>query len=191
MGKRHTFCADCGSTNLTVYFPTPESVARTVLHHAKVLSDRLPLSVLEPSAGTGNLARLAAQVGAEVDCVEIQPGFADQLVAEGIYRNVWCNDFLKRAAKPIYDRILMNPPFENGADMEHVERAVACLKPGGILVAVMSSMAGQRRGRKDKAFATRLTEWSASETELPRNAFADVGTNTACKLVRIQREEAA
>ena len=190
MGKRNMFCGDCGSTNLSVYFPTPESVAHTVLHHAKVIPDRLPLSVLEPSAGTGNLARLAAHVGAEVDCVEIQSGFADQLIAEGIYRNVWCSDFLTRAAKPIYDRIIMNPPFENGADMEHVERAVAYLKPDGILVAVMSSMAGQRRGRKDKAFATKLTDWRASETELPRNVFAEVGTNIACKLVRIQREAA-
>ena len=39
MGKRHMFCGDCGSTNLSAYFPTPESVAHTVLHHAKVLSD--------------------------------------------------------------------------------------------------------------------------------------------------------
>ena len=32
----------------------------------------------------------------------------------------------------------MNPPFENGRDIDHVTHALSLLKPGGRLVAIMS-----------------------------------------------------
>ena len=185
MARKKMFCAHCGNTDLSVYYPTPEAVGRIVIDQADMASGSL--KVLEPSAGTGNLARLAAEAGATVDCIELQGHFAEQLRTSGLYSEVWHGDFLSREPIPRYDRVIMNPPFERGADMEHVERAIEWLKPGGVLVAVMSSMAGKRRGRKDKAFATVLDRYLASETRLPHGAFAEVGTNVSCVLVRLEK----
>lgn len=182
MPKKHMFCAACGSTELSVYYPTPEAVGRMVIEQADISPG---MTVLEPSAGTGNLASLAVEAGAHVDCIELQPAFAEQLKDSGLYHNVWCCDFVKRSVVPIYDRIIMNPPFEKGADMKHVETALWHLKPGGILVAIMSSMAGKRQSRADKAFAEVLEHRGATRTELPRDAFREMGTSVAADIVRI------
>ena len=186
MAKKHMFCAACGSTDLSVYHPTPEAVGRMVIEQADIAPGML---VLEPSAGTGNLARLAVEAGARVECVEIQRPFARQLRDSNLYFNVVDGDFLARAVVPIYDRIIMNPPFEKGADMKHVETALGHLKPGGILVAIVSSMTGRRQSKADKAFAECLERRAATRTEVPRGAFAETGTNVACDIVRIALAE--
>ena len=185
MGKKAMFCTACGSTSVSVFYPTPESVACRVIEAASL--DRAGLEVLEPSAGTGNLARLAAERGAVVDCVELQAGLAAELSRSGRYRNVWQGDFLSREPCARYDRVIMNPPFENGADGAHVEHAAAFLKPGGVLVAVVSRMAGRRESRRaDKAFAAFLDGARTRRTPLPENAFKSVGTSVACDLVRVE-----
>ena len=183
MAKRNMFCASCGSTDLSVYFPTPEPVARQVIDMAGILDHHV---VLEPSAGTGHIARLAAETGAVVDCIELQRHMVEELRDSGLFNDVWHGDFLHRVPNGTYDRIVMNPPFENGADMDHVAHALGFLEPDGILVAVMSAMAGERNRRRDKAFAAILERHGAERTELPRDAFKEAGTNVACVLVRLR-----
>ena len=183
MAKRNMFCADCGSTNLSVYFPTPEPVARQVIEAAGILDHH---TVLEPSAGTGHIAHLAVETGAIVDCIEIQRHMADELRETGLYNSVWHGDFLSRQPEA-YDRIVMNPPFENGADMAHVEHALRFLEPGGVLVAVMSVMAGERNRRADRAFRATVEQHGVERTELPRDAFKEAGTNVATCLIRLEK----
>jgi hypothetical protein len=43
-----------------------------------------------------------------------------------------------------FDRVVMNPPFDHGADIKHVEHARKFLKPGGRLVAVVANGPRQR-----------------------------------------------
>ena len=186
MSKKRMFCADCGSQNLSVYYPTPEAVGRMVIEQADLSPG---LVVLEPSAGTGNLARLAAEADTRVYCVEIQPAFVEELRDSGLYRHVWARDFLEQRPAPEYDRVIMNPPFEKGADIRHVEHALRFLRPGGILVAVMSAMAGKRQSRADKAFAELLGRHGATRTTLSRDAFAETGTSVACDIVRVALAE--
>ena len=182
--KKRMFCVACGSDELAVYYPTPEAVARTVIEMASIDSDRL--TVLEPSAGLGDLARLALERTPHVDCVEIQPALASRLDRSGQYRNVRQGDFLELDAKAEFDRIVMNPPFEKGADMAHVEHAMAFLRPGGVLVAVVSAMSGRRERRADKAFARRVDPWTTDRQRLPGGAFAEVGTNVVCDILRLE-----
>ena len=181
--KKRMFCLDCGSTNLSVYYPTPEAVGHYVINEADL--DTYGLLVLEPSAGTGDLAKLAADAGATVDCIELQPHFADDLRKTNRYRSVVAGDFLQIPVASIYDRVIMNPPFENGADMEHVLRAIEWLKPGGILVAIVSAMTGQRQRKADRAFAQVLALHDTKEIPLPPNSFAEVGTTVSCKMIRL------
>lgn len=187
MSKRNYFCADCGSTNISVYFPTPEPVARLVIEVADIRDCH---RVLEPSAGTGNLARLAVEAGGLVDCIEIQQHMIEELERSDLYQWVHGEDFLKVPVQdpPIYDRVVMNPPFENGADMDHVERAIQHLRTGGILVAVVSVMAGERNRKRDKAFAAVLERHNAERLPpLSRDAFKEVGTNVATCLIKLRK----
>ena len=57
-----------------------------------------------------------------------------------------------------YDRIVMNPPFSDRRDVEHVQHAYELLKPGGRLVAIMGE--GSFFGSDKKAVAFR--EWLES-----------------------------
>src|SRR5690606_4359523 len=112
------------------YFPPPAAVVQRVIE----LADLKPgMEVLEPSAGSGAIAAAAAERGAVVDCIEQDPGYAAVLADESVARTLTVADFLAVPAEPRYDRVVMNPPFTRGADMQHVEHALRFLKPDGLL----------------------------------------------------------
>ena len=172
------------------HYPTPEPVARRVVEAASIRGprhDESPSLVLEPSAGGGNIALLAAQ-HASVDCIEIQPHLADTLRASGCYRNVWTADFLDRTPNPIYDYVLMNPPFDRDRDVDHVTHALEFLKPDGLLLAVMSAGTEFRETAKCRAFRDRMAKMKARWKDLPVGAFSCVGTNVNTVLLKVYKD---
>ncbi|MFA6039870.1 MAG: DUF4942 domain-containing protein [Methylophilus sp.] len=121
------------------YYPTPEIVAKFAIDQAEIDINH---KVLEPSAGIGNLADLMPKKD-NVTCVEVSRVRADVLSAKG-YENVAEWDFISWADKQphqIYDRIVMNPPFDRGQWKAHVEHALPLLKRGGRLVAILPESA--------------------------------------------------
>ena len=161
------------------FFPTPPEVVKIVMGHARLTPREPPLTVLEPSAGSGSLARAAADTGALVDCVEIQPGLAGALHDEQRYRAVTEADFLHHRATPArrYDRIVMNPPFDHGHDIAHVEHALGFLAERGTLLAIMSAGAEFRDTRQGRRFQQMIAQYNARWIDLPERAFATSGTN--------------
>ncbi len=106
---------------------------------------RVGLSVLEPSAGKGDIARAVLAAGITADalqCVELNHGLGSHLIALGF--NVWRGDFLEYAPDHQFDRVLMNPPFHRGACHAHTLRAFELLKPGGRLVGIVSATTGAK-----------------------------------------------
>jgi hypothetical protein len=115
------------------FYPTPASVGRLCVELADIDAGH---TVLEPSAGMGDLAALLPQE--RTTCVELSPLHCAILKAKG-YETVEA-DFIAWADKQVgapFDRVVMNPPFAGGRAAQHVERAAALLKPGGRLVAVL------------------------------------------------------
>jgi uncharacterized protein DUF4942 len=173
------------------FFPTPEGAVDDVFQYAPTFhrrdDDAPPLTVLEPSAGTGNLARRAVKCGAIVDCVEYQPALAAALRESGLYRAVWAADFLARQPYPasLYDRVVMNPPFDRERDIDHVMHALKFLKPDGCLVAVMSAGTEFRQTRKSAAFRALMDKMGGTWRDLPAGSFASVGTNTNTVILRV------
>ena len=76
-----------------------------------------------------------------------------------------------------FDRVVMNPPFDRGADIRHVEHARTFLKPGGRLVAVVANGPRQRE---------RLLPIASAWIDLPAGSFEDQGTSVNAAIVVIQ-----
>ena len=88
-----------------------------------------------------------------------------------------------------YDRILMNPPFERGQDMDHVQRAYKCLKNGGRLVAIVGEGCFYRESQKAKDFRMFLSEKETYIHKLPAGTFKVSGTSTNTRLLVIDKDE--
>lgn len=117
------------------FYPTPDVVADAVIEAAEIGADD---ECLEPSAGTGSLARRMPKD--RTLCVEISALHAKVLEAQGL--NTICADFLayaKTARK--FDRVIMNPPFSQGRWQAHLEAAAGLVADGGRLVAVLPASA--------------------------------------------------
>lgn len=115
------------------FYPTPPSVAEPLLELARIGPEH---RCLEPSAGLGAL--VSRMPRDRTTCVEVSPLRAKVLAARGFA--VECADFLLWSAEKLgtrYDRILMNPPFDQGRWRAHLEAAAGMLAPGGRLVAVL------------------------------------------------------
>ena len=75
-----------------------------------------------------------------------------------------------------FDRVVMNPPFDHGADIRHIEHARGKLNPGGRLVAICANGPRQRAALQPIA-----TAW----IDLPAGSFADQGTGVNAAIVVI------
>jgi hypothetical protein len=158
------------------YFPTPPEVARKLVGLAGVEPG---MSVLEPEAGQGGIAdHLPA--GCSLDCIEF---LSDNVkVLEGKGYKVTQGDFLSVEPKPLYHRVVMNPPFERQADIDHVKHAWDCVQPGGRLAAIMSTGILFRENKKTIEFRAMVDEYGYVE-RLPENSFKSSGTSVSTCMV--------
>lgn len=145
------------------FFPTPDDIIQKYL--IPNLALRAGMRVLEPSAGRANIADAvrAACPQCDVEVCEINDLRREILELKN-YRVVG-QDFLKFGVRSSagavmeyepgyqnrYDAIVMNPPFNRGADITHVKRAFEFLKPGGTLVAIISGGSAHSISRRDAA----------------------------------------
>lgn len=169
-------------------FDTPGDIARTVVDFALIKTGS---HILEPSAGKGALARLAARAaGTYVDCVEIDEKRANYLTTVPGVARITRRDFLtvEPAEAETYDRVVMNPPFARQADIDHVSHALRFLKPDGCLTAIMSQSVRWRHNEKAVAFRTMLKNMSAVWFDLPAGAFAESGTMVTACVVRVWKD---
>ncbi|MFD9249598.1 methyltransferase [Streptomyces bottropensis] len=163
------------------YFPTPAAVVARLLELADV---RPGMEALEPSAGSGAIAAALAARGLAVDCIERDPGYAAALAEAGVARTLHIADFLTVPAEPRYDRVVMNPPFTQGADIRHVEHALRFLRPGGLLVSVMSWTVTEQN-RRTAAFRQLVEARGGTVEAVDTGAFRESGTDIPTVIVTI------
>lgn len=163
-------------------FPTPADLAAEMIDAAGLAPGQC---VLEPSAGTGHLLRAISEAVAldafTIHAVEINHTLAGRLAADFPSVTVHHRDFLDTGAEDFepFDRVIMNPPFGNAADVKHINHAAQMLRPGGRLVALC--LAGSRQRAQLEPIADR---WE----ELPADSFHEQGTDVRVALVVISRE---
>ena len=151
-------------------FPTPAAVAEKMVEHADIETGH---TLLEPSAGTGNIldAVRNSGVAAVQTAIEINTKLCDTLRSKG-YDDVRGQNFLScNGDLGCFDRIIMNPPFEKGQDIKHIKHALTFLRPGGRLVALCAN------GPKQVKTLKPIAEQSGGYWEdLPRGTFKAAGT---------------
>ncbi|WP_050400396.1 DUF3560 domain-containing protein [Bradyrhizobium embrapense] len=159
-------------------FPTSDELAADVAEAADI---RPGQRILEPSAGTGALIEAARNCANDLQVVAVEintklcHALADRFT--GMQMTVINADFLDMAGvTDKFDRIIMNPPFERGADIKHIENARRFLKPNGRLVAICAD--GPRQRAKLEPIAV---EYRA----LPAGSFKAAGTMVNTALVVI------
>lgn len=131
-------------------YPTPDAVACKMV--ALVDLNKVE-TILEPSAGYGNLAAAAARAydihhyrgfseresdpfhSEVIDLVEIDEKCRAYLKSKNA--NVIAEDFLKLQTFKRYDLIIMNPPFSDG--VKHLLKAIEMQKYGGQIVCLLNS----------------------------------------------------
>lgn len=90
-----------------------------------------------------------------------------------------------------YDRIIMNPPFSNRRDAEHVMHAYTLLKPGGRIVAIMGEGVFFGQDKKAQEFRDWLESVGGTSEKLPAGSFMDpslpVNTSVNARMVVIDK----
>lgn len=163
------------------FFETPHAVVSRMLELLDIRPFHL---VLEPSAGMGAIAKAVAAKGANVYCVESNTQRAEALNKMGF--NVWQEDFLSMADDwQRFDFVIMNPPFEELQDVDHVQHAYKMLCDGGTLVSIMSESPFFRNDTKSKNFREWLELVGGYSEKLPEGSFKESGTGVNCRLVVI------
>lgn len=171
------------------FFPTPAPLGNRLVSLADIEDTDL---ILEPSAGLGHLADAISNRNPEqqIHVCEIDTEMQDVLELKGY--EVVASDFLRYADQCIldYDKIIMNPPFENLADIDHVKAAYKLLAQKGRLVAIMAANKAQNMlGIESKPSRTKVLEFNNWLEEVGayveicpdgafKSAFRPTGVNT-------------
>ncbi len=143
------------------FFETPVNIIDEMIRLANFKPDD-DFIFLEPSAGMGAIVKRLIAFGARhIMAVETNPDRCKYLESLGDSVDVVHGDFMTLPKIHKFDRILMNPPFENLQCRKHIEKAAKHhLKPGGILVAISDP-------------AQPKTDYVDTKRELPKNTFKD------------------
>ena len=117
-------------------FVTPPREALRMAGYAEL---RRGMTVLEPSAGTGNIAHviLDACPGIKLHVNEQHHALYDATVQRvGNQATATQGDWLEYSGHT-FDRIIMNPPFSRRQVYHHLAHALTLLKPDGFVVALV------------------------------------------------------
>lgn len=176
-------------SNIDGYFPTPKTIVQRMIDLADIRDGE---RVLEPSAGNGNiLDAITAEVknrGIIADVEGIECNLSLREILELKQYKLVSNDFMEYAKYNNYDKIVMNPPFEQNKDVLHIQHAYKHLKEGGRIVAIMSPHWTFANDTKSVSFREWLDGRGYYE-KLPEGSFKESGTGVNTVLVVIDKIE--
>lgn len=164
------------------FFPTPENIVDVLIEKANL---KKGMTVLEPSAGRGAIAKKLVDIGCEVTVCEKHEPFRKELIEMGNFKVLRNDDFL--SVEPYaFDAVVANPPFTLQQDIDHVLHMIKFVdEEGGSLVSVMSNGVTFRQNKKTRNFHKTMDEkfnsWEI--IELPKDSFKKSGTGVSSIVV--------
>lgn len=165
------------------FYPTSNRVINKMSELAQLQSYH---HVLEPLAGSGDLAKAITQVGVNrINCFELHPLLQKALKLQDF--NLLSDDFLASSPQSTYDRVLANPPFGNNGVARHTQHAFQFLKPGSKLI-TLAHHYQLKPSNSDKQFFAWLKKHNAKFLNIG-TAFqnSDRKTNVPLQLILIHQ----
>lgn len=160
-------------SNIPGYFPTSDLVIDKMIEYADIQPEDI---ILEPELGSYSIADKVKPLCKRIDGYEINYTLAEICKAKGFLIDQ--KDFLAVEPRQVYDKVLMNPPFEKWQDIAHIKHAMKFLKPDGKLIAICAN-----GPRQEKELKTLCDIWEY----LPVGSFKHAGTgvNTAMIVITV------
>lgn len=174
-------------------FYTPTGIAELMVNMAGLREEH---SIMEPSAGSGAILEVIFRYYPKSTVFVCETMKTAVMTLEKKFgdnpRFFFLNpeddgDFLKLPDRPVFDRIIANPPFGKNQDIEHIYKMYSMLAPGGMIVTLASTHWMISSNRKEKQFAEWLSEVNGSATEMGPGVFKESGTNIPIVLIRIEK----
>lgn len=166
----------------TQFFPTPKPIAERVVELAGIRENQ---SVLEPSAGRGNLLDC---LSVRCQIVAVEPLIENTEYLEKKGYNYCVSTFEDiYDALPCFDRVIMNPPFYGQRDIKHFLMAYNLLKDGGVIVGILSENALYYNTELTKNFNSFLKEHNAYIEPVPFHSFEESGTTIDTVIIKIMK----
>ena len=174
------------------FYPTPDSISSVLLDGINWNEIE---SVLEPSAGKGDLAGavytrwnnrrrhgLDSLSKFDIDCIEIDPNL-QAILKEKDFRVVH-DDFLSLHTFKRYSLIVMNPPFDQGA--KHLLKALSMQERGGLVRCILNAETLKNPCYYDRQDLARLLAKYGAEIEYRDNAFTDAERKTGVEIALVK-----
>lgn len=169
-------------SSINDFFPTPKKVADAVAQFTNFIYSGF--NILEPSAGTGNLANAIKSKytvytdDVKLDCIEVNYELAEYLKSKSY--NVFNCDFLEFKTNKKYDLIIMNPPFKDL--LNHLNKALELLKPNGQLLCIVPNLTQT----KYKKFIDKTGAFYYNNLNFD---FTEAKTGCICQLLEINMQK--
>ena len=164
------------------FFETPSEMVERMIQFADIIEGQ---KILEPSAGRGAIAYALTGNGTHpninVHCIELNPVMARELCDTFETINA---DFLTVKPNNTYDAVIMNPPFSNQQDIDHVLHAFDFLTDDGVLISVVSEGPFFRMNKKSIQFRKWLEDNNAEIYNNDPGAFSDTMVKTRIIVIR-------
>ena len=166
------------------YFPTPLDIVEIMLNEAAPWLGHNKF-LLEPSAGDGRIIERALYRWPKSLCSWYEIDYTAQQVLfdKGLSHLRRGFDFLDAKPEPLYDAVVMNPPFSRGKAVKHLFHAWEFVKPGGVLVSVQPGSAQHIGG----SFRDWVEDKIVRSIDLGQGAFKDMGTMIGAHILVIEK----
>lgn len=165
------------------FYPTPEEVINTMM----LGEDILGKTILEPSAGSGNIVKWLKNNGAG-DVIACEKDKHLQKLLAGDC-NLLAEDFLSVTSDQVshIDFIVMNPPFSNG--VQHIQHAFEISPAGCTIIALCNSSNLEHRYTGARQELYELVELYGS-SEYLGTVFdtAERKTNVGVSLIKLYKD---
>jgi hypothetical protein len=171
------------------FYPTPHDL---VCKMVQGIDAKFVNSVLEPSAGKGDLADgIKKQLSAalyynhqfeDIDCIEIEPEL--QHILKGKKYRVIHDDFLTFDTLKQYDLIIMNPPFDDGD--KHLLKAIEMQKNGGKVICLLNAETLRNPYSNTRKELARQLDDLKAEIEYVQNTFLDAERKTGVEIAIVK-----
>ncbi|WP_394555600.1 hypothetical protein C1N61_29780 (plasmid) [Priestia aryabhattai] len=176
------------------FYPTPKGLLKKMTDS---IDFKYIKSVLEPSAGKGNIAEFIIEQHKEahsyrgryydggkldLDVIELDSNL--QHILTGKKFRLVHNDFLTYPSMKRYDLIIMNPPFDR-AD-EHLLQAIKMQEKGGKIVCLMNAETIKNPYSNTRKDLKRKLEELDAEVEFLKDSFAKAERKTNVEVAMIK-----